>query len=287
MEYTTPVRHTTWQLISHERTGMNNKQRGRLVDAVWGAAVGDALGVPFEFLSRDTFTCKDMVGFGTHNKPAGTWSDDTSLLLATCDSVRRCGHVDAADLLQSFRRWYFEGAYTPDGVVFDVGNATAEALRTGHGLDGEMDNGNGSLMRIAPLAFCDATDVEVRAASAVTHAHPTSTEACVAFVALLREVVENPAAAHARLQSEFADVPRSAIQSSGYVLHTLRAAQWCFATTSNYAECVLAAVNLGSDTDTTACVAGALAGTAYGLDAIPRAWVDSIRGREVLEAALF
>ena len=177
-----------------------------LADAVWGAAVGDALGVPYEFRGRGTFGCEGMVGHGTHDQPAGTWSDDTALMLATCDSIRAIGRVDAGDLLARFRSWYYDGAYSPDGTVFDVGNATAEALRTGRGLDGEWDNGNGSLMRIAPLAFCGATDDDVRAASAVTHAHPTSTGACVEFVRLLREVAVDPLGTRARLRSELAGV---------------------------------------------------------------------------------
>ena len=260
---------------------------GRLADAVWGAAVGDALGVPFEFMRRDSFLCEGMIGYGTHHKPAGTWSDDTALMLATCDSIRRCGRVDAKDMLARFRRWFDEGAYTPDCDVFDYGNATGTALRTGRGQAGEWDNGNGSLMRIAPLAFCEATDDEVRTVSAITHAHPISTQACVEFVHLLREAAADPAGTHHRLIDELGDVPRAEIRSGGYVLDTQRAAMWCFANTETYGDCVLAAVNLGSDTDTTACVAGALAGTAYGLDAIPREWLGAMRGREVLEATLF
>ena len=261
--------------------------KATLAAAVWGAAVGDALGVPYEFKGRGTFECRAMVGHGTHDQPAGTWSDDTALMLATCDSIRAVGRVDVDDLLARFRRWYDDGAYTPDGVVFDVGNATAEALRTGRGLDGEWDNGNGSLMRIAPLAFCDATDDEVRAASAVTHAHPTSTEACVEFVHLLREAAADSDGTRERMRSELAGVPRDEVRSGGYVLDTLKAAKWCFANTSSYRDCVLTAVNLGSDTDTTACVAGALAGTAYGMDAIPAEWLDAMRGADVLEATLF
>ena len=258
-----------------------------LRDAVWGAAVGDALGVPYEFLGRGSFECTGMIGYGTHNRPAGTWSDDTAMLLATCDSIRERGRVDADDLLAKFRARDREGAYTPDGVVFDIGNTTAEALRTGKGLSGKWDNGNGSLMRIAPLAFCDATDDDVRVASAVTHAHATSTEACVEYVHLLRDVVANPEGVRARLAAELADVEREEIRSGGFVRDTLQASKWCFATTDDYASCVLEAVNLGSDTDTTACVAGALAGAAYGLDAIPREWREVMRGADVLEATLF
>ena len=134
-----------------------------LRDCVYGQAVGDALGVPYEFRARGTFECTGMVGHGSHNQPAGTWSDDTSMALATCDSIRATGRVDVRDMRERFVRWYREGAYTVSGL-FDIGGTTADALSSGRGRAGERDNGNGSLMRILPLAFTGATDDEVRAA---------------------------------------------------------------------------------------------------------------------------
>ena len=105
---------------------------------VYGAAVGDALGVPFEFRKRDTFSCTHMVGGGARGMPAGTFSDDTSLLLATCDSIKAYGgEIETRDMADRFRSWLFEGEYTVDGAAFDVGNATATALKQGHGCAGE------------------------------------------------------------------------------------------------------------------------------------------------------
>lgn len=244
-----------------------------LRDAVYGLAVGDSLGVPYEFLSRGSFECEDMVGFGTHNQPAGTWSDDTSMTLATCDSIRELGRVDTGDMRAKFRRWLFDGAYTVDDV-FDFGATTYRALESGQGCSGEWDNGNGSLMRIAPLAYTDASDEEIRAVSAITHAHDISCNACVEFVHFLR----------APSKQAVGSEPPS---SSGFVLHTLAAAQWCFSTTDSFTECVLAAVNLGSDSDTTAAVAGAIAGEYYGYEAIPKEWLQALRGKEIIEVCLF
>ena len=79
-------------------------------DCVYGQAVGDALGVPFEFRGRDTFECTGMVGFGTHGQPAGTWSDDTSMTLAICDSYRELGRIDTDDIRTRFLAWYRDGA---------------------------------------------------------------------------------------------------------------------------------------------------------------------------------
>ena len=260
---------------------------GTLRDAMYGLAVGDALGVPWEFMSRGSFEADGMTGYGTHNRPVGTWSDDTAMALATCDSIRRCGGIDVDDMRERFRNWLYEGAYAIDGKVFDVGNTTADALRQGRGCDGEYDNGNGSLMRIAPLAFTDATDDEIRAVSAITHAHQISCDACVAFVHVLRDMLADPAGTRERLVGEYAQIAEDEIGSSGFVRDTYQASQWCFATTDSYRDCVLRAVNLGSDTDTTAAVAGALAGTYWGRDEIPLSWLQDLRGADIIEACLF
>jgi ADP-ribosylglycohydrolase len=219
-----------------------------LRDCVYGQAVGDALGVPYEFRARGTFECTGMVGHGSHNQPAGTWSDDTSMALATCDSIRATGRIDVRDMRERFVRWYREGAYTVSGL-FDIGGTTADALSSGRGRAGERDNGNGSLMRILLLAFTGATGDEVRAVSAITHAHAISCEACVRVVHVARRLVagEGPR----DVAGSLVGVPASQIRSSGFVLDTERAALWCLANTSSYAECVLTAVNLGDDTDTT------------------------------------
>ena len=247
-----------------------------LRDAVYGLAVGDALGVPFEFMERGSFDCGGMMGFGTHGKPAGTWSDDTSLTLATCDSIRERGAVEPGDIRSRFRAWLDFGAYAIGRDVFDVGGTTARAIRSGVGCSGERDCGNGSLMRIVPLAFTDATDDDVRAVSAITHANPRCTEACVDFVRIARRMVDG-----------VADEPRDSVRSGGYVLDTMRAAFWCVANTGTYESCVLEAVNLGRDTDTTAAVAGALAGIVYGVESIPGEWIDALRGKDIIEACLF
>ena len=131
---------------------MHTQHLSQLKAVVYGAAMGDALGVPFEFLHRGTFACEGMSAGGFHNMPLGTFSDDTSLLIATCDSIRATKGIDIHDMRAKFRQWCFEGRYSADGKVFDVGNATVTALDQSFGCSHERSNGNGSLMRIAPLA---------------------------------------------------------------------------------------------------------------------------------------
>ncbi len=260
--------------------------------AIYGVAVGDALGVPYEFTARGGFRCTDMVGHGSHRQPAGTWSDDTSMTLATVDSLRfNDGRVDVDDMRRRFVMWLRDGMYAIDGNVFDCGITVHEALRQGAGRDGERSNGNGSLMRILPLAFTDASDGEVRAVSAITHAHATSMDACVAYVHAARALLEGADPREAAATAGYAGIwERSAsmIRSTGYVLHTLPAALWCLTTTDGYADCVRAAVNLGDDTDTTAAVAGGLAAIHYhgGSGDVPRDWLERLRGREIIESVL-
>jgi len=269
----------------------------KLRDLAYGAAIGDALGVPFEFKERDTFSCTDMVGHGTDDMPAGTFSDDTSMLLATCDSLVQGGKIDVNDMRKRFCAWINTGAYTPDGKAFGVGRTTHLALEAGHGLDGEYDNGNGSLMRIAPLALTDASDEEIREVSAITHAHPKSMEACVAYIGIMRDVLNGktlekaiaynkPSSHDFDFMDDIAHWRRENVASSGYVLDTLGAALWCLLKTQSYKECVLEAVNLGSDTDTTACVAGAFAGVIYGYNSIPAEWIETLRGKDVIDACI-
>ena len=269
-----------------------------LRDVVYGAAVGDALGVPYEFRGRGSFTCTGMSSGGAHNQPVGTFSDDTSMLLATCDSIRMKGRIDVDDMRERFNAWVLRGEYAVNRLVFDVGGTVSAALAAGMGRSDIRSNGNGSLMRIAPLAFTDASDDEVRAVSAITHGHAISTESCVCFVGLLRGLIAGesweealarsiPAGEEFAFLRDVASRPASEVRGTGFVLDTLGASIWCLANTDSYAECVRAAVNLGDDTDTTACVAGALAGAVYGYDAIPAEWIEVLRGKDIIDSCLF
>ena len=150
------------------------------------------------------------------------------------------------DIKEKFRQWYYDGAFTATGKVFDVGISSRIAITTGKGQAGERSNGNGSLMRILPLAFVDCTDEEIRAVSAITHAHWVSMEACVIYVHLIREGLKVHNEINAKRLGEIvrdldlaepfdrlcriADLDESAIKSSGYVVDTLEAAIWCVLT---------------------------------------------------------
>lgn len=295
-----------------------------ILGGIFGHCVADALGVPVEFCSRGSLAqdpVVDMRGYGSYNQPAGTWSDDTSMTLCLLDSLTH--GLDCGDIMEKFFLWLEEARYTPYGEVFDVGKTCRESVSrylAGTppllcGGTSELENGNGSLMRILPLAFylyarfgADFFDREeaVRAihdVSALTHAHPRSKIACGIYVSIagmliggeeLRQAIRRGVDRawayysqsagfaeelkhYARLRSpDFADTPEREIGSSGYVVDTLEAALWCLLNTDSYPACVLKAVNLGEDTDTTGAVAGGLAGLYYGFEAIPTQWLKTL-----------
>ncbi len=271
-----------------------------LKDAVYGLAVGDALGLPVQFEDRDSYApVEKMIGHGAFDMPEGSWSDDTSLTLAGCDSIRSSGGLDLADMRRRFEMWLNIGKYTPFGRAYDIGGTCYQAIHTGKGLTDEYSCGNGSLMRIMPLAFLSGiTDEEIRQASAITHAHRRCMDGCVYYIRLaqgllrgeeLRDLIDRiiPAdSEYARLRG-IEKLTRDEIRSSGYVIYTLEAAVWCLLTTDNFRDCLIRAVNLGEDTDTVGAVAGGLAGIVYGYDAIPAAWIDALQAKEKIDECLF
>ncbi len=292
----------------------------KIAGALWGAVVGDALGVPVEFTTRrarlgDPVT--GLRGFGTHHQPPGTWSDDSALLLCSAESLVECGGFDPAHMATTFVRWWREGHWSPHGQVFDIGAATSAALsRLAHGTPpteaggaDEFDNGNGSLMRLFPASAWAAGLPAAEAAravcdaSSITHRHPRTLLVCVLFSAWVRGVLAGGADPQAVWREAWdkcrtlpAAVPwasewphlaalapdvlpglgAAAVRGSGYSVHCLQAALWCVFQGGSYADITLRAVNLGEDTDTTGCVAGAMAGLLLGAEAVPERWVRAI-----------
>ncbi|MDR0864047.1 MAG: ADP-ribosylglycohydrolase family protein [Candidatus Symbiothrix sp.] len=294
----------------------------KIKSVLFGVAVGDALGVPVEFKSRQELKqnpVSDMMGYGTYNQPPGTWSDDSSLTFCLAEALTQ--DFDLNTIGQNFVKWYQEGYWTPYGEVFDIGNSTRKALyRISNGTKPELaggceetDNGNGSLMRIAPLLFylLDKTPDErfeiTRQVSSITHRHIRSVIACFYYLEFARQLLEGKSKwlIYKNLQTEITDyllslsvnpteitlfdrllkgniheLPEAEISGNGYVLHTLEAGIWCLLTTDNYKDAVLKAINLGEDTDTTGAVTGGLAGLLYGFENIPQNWIKQLARKE-------
>ena len=209
----------------------NDKLKDQILGGILGLAVADAVGVPVEFQSRESLRknpVTDMRGYGTYNQPPGTWSDDTSLTLCLLDNLAKKGlyaedefdepQPDYTDIMRRFVSWIDEGKYTPHGKVFDVGIATRKALhrfRNGNnplkcGGTSEQDNGNGSLMRILPMALyfpiidrlyhgggpggCREMyaflSLYIHPVSSLTHAHKRSQIACGIYATIVRILLD-------------------------------------------------------------------------------------------------
>lgn len=285
--------------------------------AIFGLAVADAVGVPAEFIPREKLAkhpITDMVGFGSHDVPKGTWSDDTSMALCTLNSIAQKGEIDLIDNILEFSKWAEDGYMTSHGELFDIGRTTLTSLRNYWnskdvytcGGKSDYDNGNGSLMRIIPVCLFNEikqlsteNSIEnIHEVSALTHAHERSLIACGIYDFIVQELIKCPEklsvnTALKKAEKYYADYEEikhykklfdekfiytdiNLIKSSGYVVDTLEAAIWCLLNTGSYKDCVLKAVNLGEDTDTVAAVAGGLAGILYGYDSIPKEWVNTL-----------
>lgn len=259
-----------------------------LKSAIYGFAVGDALGVPHEFKKRGKFTCKSMRGHGTWNQPVGTWSDDTSMTLATLDSIHEKGRIDCDDLRQKFCEWAYRAKYTAGGKTFDIGYTTAQALMSGHGAEDFYNNGNGSLMRMLPLAFINCSNEEICKVSSITHAHKISTDICVKYVKLTKRLIKTRdiKSAFKSEYNRYINKPEYEIKSTGFIIDTFDAAKWCLINSNSYKECVLKAANLGGDTDTIAAIAGGWAGIVYGYKNIPLVWRMFLKNKKLINEVL-
>ncbi len=297
----------------------------KMYDGILGLAIGDALGVPVEFLDRIYLKNNkvfDMLGYGSHNVPKGTWSDDTSLTIATLDSINKMKTVDYNDIMQKFCEWYCCSKYTATGVLFDIGISTRKAIEKHMkgisaldcGCKEEFENGNGSLMRIFPIVcYCLDKNLDeeistqiINNVSMLTHAHNISKLACRIYYDVVRNLMFyndtvqaiksikketylkyydlNSVNKFNRIFSnEILFCNEQDIRSSGYVVDSLEASLWCLFKTKNYKDAVLLAVNLGNDTDTTAAITGSLAGVLYGKNNIPQQWVESLINVEYLK----
>lgn len=298
--------------------------KGRIKGGIVGLLVGDALGVPYEFHDRQSIPPLAKIEFeppayfrrAHAGVPAGTWSDDGAQALCLLASLVERGKFDADDFATRLVRWFREDYLAVD-EVFDVGIQTQRAilnLRKGFppltaGPADEKNNGNGSLMRVLPLALWHrGTDAELIAdafdQSAVTHGHLRSKLCCALYCLWARRILQNAENAwddavetlyqifpegtieYAELETQIA--PKDSIyetNGSGYVVDSLRSALWA-CNNPTYEETVKAAISLGNDTDTTACIAGGIAGMKFGLEAIPIRWRENLRGKELYEPLL-
>lgn len=303
----------------------------KIRDGLYGLCVADALGVPAECRTREDLRenpITGMSGDGVHGQGIGFWSDDSSMTLCLAKSIAESGYFHTHDIMERFRQWFETGAYTPGGTCFDFGHTCAKAIHRYQrgvtpalcGSNKREENGNGSLMRILPLAFVlygkygknvaysSQAMADIHTISGLTHRHPLAQSACGIYISIACHILSGetiPMAvydgvekalewygSHSRFQpwveswkslAFVAQREESSIRSGSYVVESLEAALWCLLRTESYRDCVLRCVNLGYDTDSTAAIAGGLAGLYYGYSAIPREWLSLLAGKEIIE----
>jgi ADP-ribosylglycohydrolase len=268
-----------------------------------GDALGDALGAAIEFQPKPQFALlDDMRDGGPHHLKRGQWTDDTAMALALADSLLHDPALDANDLMTRFQDWYERGTYSCTGTCFDIGNTTRSALmrfkRDCSPLAGSTSasaSGNGALMRLAPVAVCywSSRAEMLRVAelqTRTTHGPPATRTASAIFAAMLADAIAGQGLpdilagdAASRIDGGWRGLHRDRIQGSGYVAKSLQAAVWAVSRTTDFRSAILLAANLGDDADTTAAIAGQLAGAVYGLSGIPGDWLDALAWRERLE----
>lgn len=270
----------------------------RAYGAFLGLAIGDALGVPLEFEYRDEHTeVRAMIGGGPFSLEPGEWTDDTSMALCLADSLIANNGLNQIDLMKRFVRWWRNGENSVKGYCFDIGMATEQALARFE-MSGRIEinpdpnrAGNGSLMRLAPVAIFAAPNVSLaaelaRRQSECTHGAEVAIDACAFFATLVAEAITgqpNSRILHPRkfeghpeisclAAGSWRNKTRDQIRSTGYVVDTLEAALWAVGTSTTFEDALIKAVNLAGDSDTVGAVTGQLAGAIWGEQSVPERW---------------
>lgn len=300
-----------------------NRQNNQYLGAIIGHAVGDAMGFPTEFSKREELLKNpviEMIDSTDIGQPAGSWSDDTAMEIATIDSFIQKKYFDYKDIMDKWVKWISKSEYTPTGVAFDIGRTCLKAIKKycngtaplQCGSTSINENGNGSLMRILPVALYAYSkkldDISIHKltneVSSLTHAHEVSRLGCYIYVqfiiCLLKGYTKEEAYKHIqyldysaydmhslklykRILDEQIEVQRlDQIKSTGYIVDTLESAMWIFMNAEHYKEAIIASTNIGGDTDTIGAIVGSMAGIYYGFDSIPSNWLEKLQRKDYL-----
>ena len=300
-----------------------SRHHNQYLGAIIGHAVGDAMGFPTEFSKREELLKNpvlEMIDSPDLGLPAGSWSDDTAMEIATIDSFIHKKYFDYKDIMDRWVKWINESEYTSTGVTFDIGRTCLKAIKkycNGSaplqcGSTSINENGNGSLMRILPVALYAYTrnldDISIQRLtdemSSLTHAHEVSRLGCYIYVqfviCLLKEYEKEDAYRYVQdldyssynvnsinlytriLDGQIEGQILDDIKSTGYIVDTLECVLWIFMNARNYKEAIIASTNIGGDTDTIGAIVGSMAGIYYGIDSIPSKWLDKLQRKEYL-----
>lgn len=299
-------------------------------DILLGIAAADALGAPVEFQNPTAIDLAEvasnysqhpnrLTGFGTWEKPIGTYTDDTAMSLCTAEFLLKTP-PHTTRLMEIYAKWLYEGHWTADGDVFDVGSTTKKAIDnysrdrdiTTCGPKDIRSNGNGALMRILPiLSFAKEVDSHhlyniAHKMTTCTHGHDIAVDSSFLYLEVAKQIVHvkhedktkylqllqalvginSIAHIFTKFWEEDFLMDRLDIQPKGYVVDTLEVAIHSFITTNSYKEAVLKAISYGHDTDTNAAITGGLAAIYYGHESIPEEWLTHLKRKdEIIELA--
>ena len=300
-----------------------SRHHNQYLAAIIGHAVGDAMGFPTEFSKREELLKNpvlEMIDSPDVGQPAGSWSDDTAMEIATIDSFIHKKCFDYKDIMDRWVQWISESEYTPTGVIFDIGRTCLKAIKKycngteplRCGSTSINENGNGSLMRILPVALYAYTrnldDISIQRLtdemSSLTHAHEVSRLGCYIYVrfiiCLLKGYTKEEVYKYIQsldyssysldsinlytriLNATIKDQAIDSIKSTGYIVDTLECALWIFMNAMDYKESIIASTNIGGDTDTIGAIVGSMSGIYYGFESIPSKWLDKLQRKEYI-----
>lgn len=267
-----------------------------------GLAVGDALGAPLEFTEArepEDYLINYTTG-GAHNVSLGEWTDDTSMAMALARSIIiNDGEFHAHEVMGEFLCWYRDGSYSPRGECFDIGLTTSDALERWKKDDKDFPSpykgtsvygseGNGGLMRLAPVVIASATPQRAMELAVAQTLLTHGSSVCMEYSRIFAEELWHGDALKRYDKYKLPlDIERSEVMSGGYVANTYECAMWAFQTTDNFEDCVVTAVNRGHDSDTCGAVAGMIAGSHYGYSKIPTKYTHYLQWHDEIVNTVF
>lgn len=237
------------------------------IDSIYGFIIGDCLGVPYEFTKSNNIKSLKMIGHGSHDQLAGTWSDDTSFLLATLDS----NLDDLETLKRNFKEILKNNKYTARNHLFDIGAATKQSIQYDFvELRTQIpQEGNGSMMRVLPYALLDNYDYIqrkhfVKESSYLTHNSRLAFECAFIYQELIRQSLKGNfdyIGIHKNIldtQYSVMDIDIYKVDKTGWCLGSLIITIFIASMATSYQDGIIQAINLGGDTDTHAALIGGL-----------------------------
>jgi ADP-ribosyl-[dinitrogen reductase] hydrolase len=295
--------------------------KDRCYGCFYGSIIGDALGGPVEFRRRGSFPeviDMNLFNFNLGLEPGG-WTDDTSMMLCLSKSlIENDGQINNNDVLLKYCDWFRKGYMSSKEYCVDIGKQTGRSLIDfeQHGTlvskhSNDQYAGNGSIMRLTPVPImfhkksCNECMNACELSSETTHSSVICKDACKMLGCILYSLIngakrENIISLfpiyfkkedihpelHSIYDGEYLSKYEYQIKSSGYAVHTLEAALFCFMKTHDFKSCLLMAVNLGDDSDTVGCVTGQIAGAFYGITniySVVPSWINKLANKHDID----